>query len=467
MKKAGLKSFSFTFWIVVLFEFFERGAYYGMMSVFSVYMINDLGFSKSDVGWIKGTIQPLLYFLPILSGAIADKMGYRRTIFVAFSLLGLGYFLTSQSTQYFAVFASLVVMGIGAGTFKPVISGTIAKLTNEENSSLGFGIYYWSINLGAFIFPMFIVPFLKKIDGSYVMIASAISTAGMLIPAYFFFKNPALENKQKDLSLLITLKDIFNKIRIVFLDWRFILFIFIYSWFWILYFQMYDSVLWYLSDFVDAESINNFVRHYLGFALGNDWKFDVEHVTVINALTIIVLQLGVSSLVKNLKALPTIVAGVAFGTLGMAILAISSNIWIFMAGISIFTIGEMVAHPKFISYLGTIAPEDKKATYMGFGFLYGVFGSGIGGILGAKLYLIFVDNPMIEYIKLKIAQINPQLVIDNSIKIKDALKLAKEYGINRAEISAVANTTELWLIFASIGVFCIIGLIIYQKYLHK
>ena len=76
-------------------------------------------------------------------------------LMTAFTLLGIGYFLAFQTTQYAAVFASLVIMGLGAGIFKPIISGTIAKTTNEKTSSLGFGVFYWSINLGAFIFPFF------------------------------------------------------------------------------------------------------------------------------------------------------------------------------------------------------------------------------------------------------------------------------------------------------------------------
>jgi len=109
---------------------------------------------------------------------------------VAFSFLGLGYFLTSQMTEYSAVFAALVVMGIGAGTFKPIISGTIAKVTNDSNSTLGFGIFYWSINFGAFLFPLVIVPFLKSLDWTYVMIASALATGLMILPTIFMYKEP-------------------------------------------------------------------------------------------------------------------------------------------------------------------------------------------------------------------------------------------------------------------------------------
>ncbi|MFA6569907.1 MAG: MFS transporter, partial [Bacteroidota bacterium] len=220
--KAGFRGFPLVYWISIIFEFFERGSYYGMMSVLSIYLTEQLGYSKPSVGLIKGTIQPLLYILPIVSGAIADRLGYRRTLMVAFSLLGLGYFLTSQMTAYFAVYASLVIMGLGAGTFKPVISGTIARVTDEKNSTLGFGIFYWTINLGAFIFPMFIVPALKSINWTYVILASAICTAAMIIPTIFIYKEPVREVKKKE-PLGVVIKDIFSKIWMVVLDWRFIL----------------------------------------------------------------------------------------------------------------------------------------------------------------------------------------------------------------------------------------------------
>lgn len=457
---SGLKQFPMTYWVVIIFEFFERGAYYGVMSILSVYLTDMLGFTKTEVGAIKGTIQPLLYILPILSGAIADRLGYRKTLMVAFSLLGLGYVLTSQVTDYLPVFLFLIIMALGAGTFKPIISGTIAKVTNESNSTLGFGIFYWSINLGAFIFPLIIVPYLKTLDWSYVLLLAGIVTAAMLIPTLIFYKEPERE-KQDNSSLSEVFIDIFTKIKMVFLDWRFILFIFIYSWFWILYFQMFDSVLWYVREFVDASELNTFVSNLTGLK----WQFDIEHVTVINAATIILLQLLVSSLVKNTKALPTLVIGIGIGTIGMAILSISTSIWVFLLGIFLFSIGEMTAHPKFISYLGTIAPPDKKATYMGFGFLYGFFGSLIGGFLGAWLYVKFVDNPMIAFIKTAISDRNLNAILPNDVQIAEALKIAESVGIQKTEIVQYAYTSELWLLFSGIGVMCIIGLLLYQKFI--
>jgi len=205
---------------------------------------------------------------------------------------------------------------------------------------------------------------------------------------------------------------------------KFLLMILLYSGFWVLYFQMFDSVLWYVQAYVDASSLNLAVNKFLGlFGISINWFFDVEHVTVINAGVIILLQLMISNIVKNRKALPTMMTGIGIATIGMGILAVSTDIWIFITGIVLFSIGEMTAHPKFISYIGITAPPDKKAMYMGYLFLYGVFGSSVGGIVGAKLYVHFVDN--------------------------------------------LNQPRTLWLIFAGIGVLTIVSLLLYNRFFVK
>lgn len=419
--KSTLRSFPRNFWTVIIMEFFERGSYYGVMSVLSVYLVmnvNDggLGFSKESVGVIKSTITPLLYLLPILSGAIADRFGYRKVLMFAFVIMSLGYFLTSTVTSYSLVFLSLTLMAVGAGFFKPIISGTIARETDESNSTLGFGIFYWTINLGAFIFPLILVPYLKGISWSYIFIMAAVGTGWLLILNIFVYKEPPRPKSTKSIV------EVLKGVVLVLKDYRFVIMIVIYSMFWILYFQMFDTVLWYLKEHIDMSPVNKVVNSFLGiFVNESSWKFDAEHVTVINAGTIILLQLIISSIVKNTRALPTMIAGIALGTIGMGILAISTHAWVFLAGIIIFSIGEMTAHPKFISYVGLIAPADKKALYLGYSFLYGVIGSAIGGILGATMYVYFVD------------------------------------GLNRPGL--------LWFIFSLIGVATIIGLMLYNKFL--
>ncbi|MBP6454149.1 MAG: MFS transporter, partial [Bacteroidales bacterium] len=272
--------------------------------------------------------------------------------------------------------------------------------------------------LGAFLFPLILVPILKAQSYSYIFYMASITAIVLFLINLFVYKEPERVKSNKTIGVVL------SEMLMVLKDWRFILMIFLYSGFWILYFQMFGTVLWYVRDYLDMTPVNNAVNSFLGLFVDNpSWKFDVEHVTVINAGVIILLQLVISSIVKNRPALPTMITGIGMGTIGMLILSVSNTPWIFILGIMTFTIGEMTTHPKFISYIGLIAPPDKKALYLGYSFLYGVIGSSIGGFLGSRLYIKYVDE--------------------------------------------LGNPSALWTILSAIGLFSMISLWLYNKFIVK
>lgn len=414
-----LKSFPRVFWIANTMELFERAAYYGMNSVLAIYLTDSiqtggLGFSEQSVGFLQGLIYAFTYVVPILGGALADRYGYRRMLMVAFSLLTAGYFATGHMSAYGAVFASLLIMATGAGLFKPIISGTIARSTNEENSGFGFGIYYWMINLGAFLAP-FVVSYVKDFSWTYVFTASSLYCAAMLVPTIFMFKDPPKPENTR------SLKDVLQGATMVLSDARFMLMIVVYSGFWILYFQNFGSVLWYLRDFIATAPIDQFFS-----SIGLPLKFGPEYVTIVNAGTIILLQVLVSRIAKNAKPLPTMITGMFLGFLGFILLAFSSNVWIFIAGIVVFSIGEMTAHPKYYSYVGLVAPVDKKAVYMGYAFLYGVIGSLVGSSIGGALYETIM-KPVV------------------------------------GQTDSIGTTRLFWLMFAGLDIVAVVGLMFYNR----
>ncbi len=418
--KGLLRSFPRVFWISNIMELFERAAYYGLNSVLAVYLSNSvreggLGFTEQSVGFLQSLVYAFTYIVPILGGALADRYGYRRMLLAAFSFLTAGYFISGHVSSYGIVFASLLIMATGSGLFKPIISGSIARTTNEENSGFGFGIYYWMINLGAFLAPL-LVSYLKGFSWRYVFIASSLYCALMLIPTLIIYKDPPKPESSK------SLKQVLSGAALVLGDARFMLMIFVYSCFWILYFQNFGSVLWFLRDFIDKAPVDNAFA-----AIGIPLKFDVEHVTVINAGTIILLQVLVSRIVKNVKPLPTMVAGILIGSLGFVCLAFAHNAWLFILGIAVFSIGEMTAHPKYYSYIGLVAPSDKKAVYMGYAFLYGVIGSLVGSNVGGVMYESIL-KPLIG-----------QTGIESDLR-------------------------NFWLIFAALGVLAMAGLVLYNKF---
>lgn len=419
------KDFSRTFWVANVMELFERAAYYGLNSVLGVYLTIEvakggIGASEQAAGFLQSIVYALTYIGPILGGALADRYGYRRMLVVAFSMLATGYFAAGYSSTYALVFLALLVMASGAGLFKPIISGTIARTTDERTSAFGFGIYYWMINLGAFLAPL-VVSVLKGFSWQHVFTASAAYTGLMLLPAVFLFRDPPRPENRK------SLREVLAGAAEVLSDARFMLMIVVYSGFWVLYFQNFGSVLWYLRDFVDNEPVSRAVTSML-HAVGLPWTFafDAEHVTVINAGTIILLQVLVSRIVRDRPALPVMVTGMAIGAAGFLCLASSRNPWVLILGIAVFSIGEMTAHPKYYSFVGIVAPADRKAVYMGYAFLYGVFGSLLGSNLGGLLY---------------------------ERMLKPALGTP----------DAGTRATQFWLLFAALDVVAVIGMILFAR----
>ena len=414
-----LRSYPRVFWLANIMELFERGAYYGLNSVLAIYLTNTvveggLGFTEQSVGFLQGLIYAATYIIPILGGALADRYGYRRMLLVAFSFLSAGYFLAGQMSGYGAVFASLLLMASGSGLFKPIISGTIARTTNEQNSGFGFGIYYWMINLGAFLAPL-LVSYLKGFSWTWVFMASSLYCGLMLLPTVFLFRDPPRPANTR------TIREVLTGAAEVLGDARFMLMIFVYSGFWILYFQNFGSVLWFLRDFISPAPINEFFA-----GIGIPLSFDSEHVTVINAGTIILLQVVVSRLVRNVPPLRAMVIGIGIGVMGFICLSFATNVWIFILGIAVFSVGEMTAHPKYYSYVGLVAPQDRKAVYMGYAFLYGVVGSLIGSNLGGMMY---------------------------EAMLKPLLGTADPSG----------DIRQFWLIFAGLGFVAMAGLMLYNR----
>jgi dipeptide/tripeptide permease len=199
------------------------------------------------------------------------------------------------------------------------------------------------------------------------------------------------------------------------------LLIFVYSCFWILYFQNFGSIIWYLRDFVDPTPVNAFFARF-----GITFNLNAEHVTVINAGTIVVLQIVVNLIVRHFKPLPTMIVGILFGAIGFLLLASSQFAWIFILGIVVFSIGEMTCHPKYYSYIGLVAPQDKKALYMGYAFLYGVIGSLVGSNVGGEMYYKFL-TPL----------------------------------VGQADVSTTLR--NFWLVFAVLGIATMLLLLLYNK----
>jgi dipeptide/tripeptide permease len=165
---AAVQPFPKSFWTANVTELFERAAYYSMASFVVIYL-GQLGFGNYWPSFLSSSVLWfLVFFLPILSGTIADQIGFRRALLIAFVLLAVGYFFMGypvwlggsvlESTikpevsvgtrDAFMIVGAIVLIGIGGSVIKPCISGTVQKVSGAR-ATLGFAIFYMVINIGS------------------------------------------------------------------------------------------------------------------------------------------------------------------------------------------------------------------------------------------------------------------------------------------------------------------------------
>src|SRR3989304_1637950 len=124
--------FSEAFWTAHIVQLFERAAYYAVFIAITLYLSRVVGFTDIEAGWIGGIFAAGLYFLPPFTGAFADKIGFRKAIILAFSLLTIGYFTLGALPYKSTVPPSLVILMFGGSFIKSIITGTVAKTTTHE-----------------------------------------------------------------------------------------------------------------------------------------------------------------------------------------------------------------------------------------------------------------------------------------------------------------------------------------------
>ncbi len=203
------KAFGHTFWMLNSIEAFERLAYFGIRSVVPIYIMQatepgGLHLTAVHKGVIYAWWAILQSWLPMFTGGVADRYGYKRVLFFAISANVIGYLLMAFLPFYEGFFAGILLLAAGTAFFKPALQGSLAQNLNKENSSLGWGIFYWVVNIGAVTAPILATMILGKPHSAEgwrnLFIASAVYTSMNLLLLLTFKDVPSGADKNKSLA---------------------------------------------------------------------------------------------------------------------------------------------------------------------------------------------------------------------------------------------------------------------------
>ena len=374
--------FPHVFWIANSIEVLERFAYYGIYMGFGIYL-QQLGYSKGDLGIIQSIFLALSYLTPLFSGTLADKYGFKKMLIIAYLAYLPSILLLIVTKSFSGIAITMLSIGFAAGIFKPLISATVRVTTDSTNKTLGFGIFYQMVNIGASFGPI-IMGKLRGWSWDYVFITAAISVGIMFLITLFFYKEPPREIEG------VTLKQKFIDLKNVLSDKKFMVFIILLGvFFWLPFWAFFNVLAVYINDYLNTAQLYLSVKSVLGGGIASIISSNVDGVWKINAeaiahtgYIIIVFQILISKTFEKYKAIPSFLVGLFVAALGFIILGFSVtsiNNLVFL-GVFLFAVGEMISSPRIQEYIMWIAPKEKAGLYMGANFLATFIGATLSGI---------------------------------------------------------------------------------------
>lgn len=444
MTTKATQGYSRAFWVSNTVEMFERMAYYAIFIVITLYLSNTLGFNDLEASMISGLFSGGLYLLPIFTGAYADKIGFRRALIIAFTLLTVGYlglamlptFLQSaglveygevtrfnglpDSSLRWIIVPIMIIIVVGGSIIKSTISASVAKETTSENRARGYSIFYMLVNIGSFSGKSIIDPLRHLIgEQAYITINyfSAFMTLAALLAVIFLYRSVHTAGEGK------SMRDIGAGFVRVFTNWRLVALIIIVTGFWIVQQQLYATM-------------PKYVIRMAGEAARPGWIANVNPLVVVCCVGFITRLMAkrsaITSITIGMFLIPLSATLMAFGNLlGNDIFAGISNITLMMiVGIVFQALAECFISPRYLEYFSLQAPKGEEGLYLGFShldsFLSSIFGFGISGVLLTK----YCPDPAL-------------------------------FESRAAWEAASANAHYIWYYFAAIGLISAISLLIF------
>jgi len=444
---AFFKRFSTAFWVANSVELLERAAYYGVFIVITLYLSSILAFSDIEAAMISGVFSAMLYFLPTFSGAYADKIGFKKSLIIAFSLLSLGYFglaffpsvlqnaglakygfhteftgLRDSNHKYIIIpIMSLIV--IGGSFIKSVITGTVAKETTSANRATGFSIFYTIVNFGAFSGKTIVKP-LRDSMGNVGLINISYFSAGMtlfaLIAVILFFRPSVKHGEGK------SIREIFRALGKVLINARLIILILIITGFWMVQGQLYATM-------------PKYVLRMAGESASPSWYANVNPLIVFTTVGFITAMLkkrtALFSMTIGMFIMPVSAFAMAAGNLipgdTMGFVNMHPVAFMMIVGIAFQGLAESFISPRFLEYFSFQAPKGEEGLYLGFSHLH----SSLSAILGFGLSGFLLEKYCPD----------PLLLTDTE------------------KLTAYDNAHYIWYYFVAIALFSAISLIVYGK----
>jgi MFS family permease len=486
---AAIASLSYVFWVCGAMEMVERLAFYGVRAVATLYATRPK--STGGLGVTMATFGTLLLFwnliqslIPVFTGGLSDRYGYKQTIFASTVIKTLGYLVMAWFHSYRGFFAGAMLLATGTAIFKPGVQGTLIKATSRRNSSMAWGIFYQTVNIGGWIGPLIALQMrLRAWEYVFYINAAVICCNFLLLLTY---REPgkaerlarqqrlrAGEEKPRSLA-----REALAELKKPHLT----LYLVIFSVWWLMFPMLWDVLPKYIEDWVDTAPMVRFLFG-AGGAHSGFWKFllgmdeqgqtiQPEGIVNINAGMIMLTCFLFAGLGAKLRATTSMLLGTVLVIAALTLFGATNLVGFAVLAMIVFSTGEMLASPKFSEFLGNIAPPDKKAMWIGFSQAPILIGWTIEGKLGPQLYHSFSSKDEFARQLLVERGLSPAQVSEQALPIGEAFgKLVQVTEETPARLTQALYQSHhiglTWYVFAAIGVASAVMIFLYGQWILK
>ncbi|MBY5991882.1 MFS transporter [Ferrimonas balearica] len=484
---ASIASLSYVFWLVGGMELIERLAYYGVKSSAALYAkapasAGGLGITMGDFGIILMIWALLQTFVPVFTGGISDRVGYKETIFASTVLKIAGYLVMAFFPSFYGFLMGAMLLAIGTGIFKPGIQGTLVLATRKENASMAWGIFYQTVNIGGFLGPLMAVH-LRQLswDNVFFACAAIIALNFLMLLAY---KEPGKEErlarqakiKSGEIEQEALWKDAWRELKKPIVFWYMVVF----SGFWFLFNALFDVLPVHISEWVDTSIIvrdlfgpegtqNGFAQFWLGLD-NSGTKVMPEGMLNLNAGMIMTSCFLIAAITAKFRIMSAMLAGAVASIIAFLIIGASNFAWAMVFAIALFSLGEMMISPKKNEFMGNIAPAGKKAMYLGFVMLPQGIGWGIEGYWGPKLYEMYASKE--GFSRLMLADKGMDSASIAAIPEGEAFMRLVEFTgqdplVLTQTLYDMHNIGFAWYFIAAVGSLSALGILLYGRWYKR
>jgi proton-dependent oligopeptide transporter, POT family len=362
------------FWVANVSEIFERLSYYAVFATLARYLHETLAFPTTTAASLSGIFGGAVWVMAIFGGALADRIGFRRALSAAYLILSCAYFLVgSIGAPWLAPVRSVVPLGLLAGVIlflpalgvalvKPSVVGTTARTSKENVRSIGYAIYYTMVNIGSTAGPFLAGWIHERMAPQNVFMLAALSVFLMFFTVLLLFKEPRNAGAQQAASLA----QVGQNFVTVLGNGRFVLFLLIFSGYWIVFWQQYLILPIYVHDYVSASA-------------------NTEMILIADPLIVITLTVAINALTRRIPAFQAVILGTLITSVGWLLIAAQASVLMAVLSLVLLALGEITQSPRYYEYISRLAPPGQQGTYMGFAFLPIGIGSLVGGWFGGAL----------------------------------------------------------------------------------